>query len=309
MYLAIKCYCLIIKNIYECCEEKGRIGMEKAVIFGAGQLGKKIYNDISNKYEVLAFFDNFEKRQGTEYEGIKIYKPEYMKKMQFDYIFIASMTGHDEMIEQILENGVDIGKIDDSYSLGERKYKHSILSDFAKIVYRWGYTGSVAELGVFQGEYSKRINEEFPDRKLYLFDTFSGFDQRDKNDGIDVLQSGDTASLYDACDYLEATTVDLVMKKMKFPEKCIIKQGYFPETAEGIDDKFVFVSIDVDLYKPTLEGLRFFWEKMVKNGIIIIDDYFSYEGVRKAVSDFISESKEVPRILPVGDSNNIILCK
>ena len=283
--------------------------MKKAVIFGAGQLGKKIYEDISGKYNVVAFLDNYEKRQGKEYKGIRVYKPEYIREIQYDNIFIGSMTGHDEMIEQMIRNNVDINKIDDSYSLGERKFKYKILSDFAKIVYGGGYSGSVAELGVFQGEYAKKINENFPDRMLYLFDTFTGFDQRDRNDQIDILSDSDNSSLYTACDYLEATTVDLVMDKMRYPEKCIVKKGYFPETAMDVNDKFIFVSIDVDLYKPTLEGLRYFWSKMVENGIIIIDDYFSYEGVRKAVHDFAKEEKQIIRMLPVGDSNNIILCK
>src|SRR3989344_5317525 len=31
--------------------------------------------------------------------------------------------------------------------------------------------GSVAELGVYRGEFATQINECFPDKKLYLFDT------------------------------------------------------------------------------------------------------------------------------------------
>ena len=37
--------------------------------------------------------------------------------------------------------------------------------------------GAVAELGVYRGEFARLINVAFPDRKLYLFDTFSGFDK------------------------------------------------------------------------------------------------------------------------------------
>ena len=36
--------------------------------------------------------------------------------------------------------------------------------------------GNVAELGVFKGIFSKIINKKFPDKKLYLFDTFESFD-------------------------------------------------------------------------------------------------------------------------------------
>src|SRR6476659_3538818 len=39
--------------------------------------------------------------------------------------------------------------------------------------------GHVAELGVYKGKFARYINEYFPGRKLYLFDTFEGFDERD----------------------------------------------------------------------------------------------------------------------------------
>lgn len=39
--------------------------------------------------------------------------------------------------------------------------------------------GSVAEAGVYQGNFSAVINKCFPTRKLYLFDTFEGFDSKE----------------------------------------------------------------------------------------------------------------------------------
>lgn len=70
------------------------------------------------------------------------------------------------------------------------------------------------------------------------------------------------------------------------------KKGYFPQTAEGITDTFCFVNLDMDLYKPTLAGLNFFWEKM-ETGIILVHDYFSevYEGVKSAVESFVKENQ------------------
>src|SRR3954466_8957587 len=39
--------------------------------------------------------------------------------------------------------------------------------------------GNLAELGVYKGDFAKRINQLFSDKKLYLFDTFEGFNQKD----------------------------------------------------------------------------------------------------------------------------------
>lgn len=45
-------------------------------------------------------------------------------------------------------------------------------------------------------------------------------------------------------------------------EKVVIKKGYFPESIQNDEnlknEKFCFVSLDPDLYKPILEGLEFF---------------------------------------------------
>jgi O-methyltransferase len=39
--------------------------------------------------------------------------------------------------------------------------------------------GDMAELGVYRGDFVWQLNVLFPDRRLYLFDTFQGFDPRD----------------------------------------------------------------------------------------------------------------------------------
>lgn len=93
------------------------------------------------------------------------------------------------------------------------------------------------------------------------------------------------------------------------PERCIIKKGFFPETAEGIDETFIFVSLDMDLYQPMLEGLRYFYPRMEKGGVILCHDYYSttLSGVRQAFSDF---EKETPfQMIPVGDAFSMAIVK
>ena len=46
-----------------------------------------------------------------------------------------------------------------------------------------GVAGSIAELGVYQGELASVLNRLFADRKLYLFDTFEGFSNADLSSG------------------------------------------------------------------------------------------------------------------------------
>ena len=75
-------------------------------------------------------------------------------------------------------------------------------------------------------------------------------------------------------------------------------------SAQGIDDEFFFVNLDMDLYRPTLEGLRFFGERMVRGGCILVHDYFShYRGVGQAVTEYL-EGRRLAAI-PIGDEISI----
>jgi len=141
--------------------------------------------------------------------------------------------------------------------------------------------GNVAELGVFKGKFAKYINNYFPDRLLYLFDTFEGFDPRDvQSENEKKFSSGDQ-------DFSD-TSVESVLKRMPFPQQCQIVKGFFPESAKNIDDKFVLVSLDADLYEPIYNGLEFFYPKLVSGGYILIHDFNNdaYPGSRRAVEEF-----------------------
>lgn len=89
------------------------------------------------------------------------------------------------------------------------------------------------------------------------------------------------------------------------------KKSFFLETVEEIDEEFCFVNLNMDLYKPTLEGLKFFWTKMVNGGIILVHDYFSkgYEGVNKAVEEFLQEVEDAIIPFAIGDGVSIGLQK
>ncbi|MGI4834554.1 MAG: TylF/MycF/NovP-related O-methyltransferase [Janthinobacterium lividum] len=141
--------------------------------------------------------------------------------------------------------------------------------------------GNVAELGVYQGDFAKRLNYLFPDRKLYLFDTFAGFAHQDVST---EKASGFSTGAQSFAD----TSVELVLRKMPHPQQCVIKKGFFPATAADVDDTFCFVSLDADLYDPILEGLRFFYPRLSPGGYLFVHDFNNdeYKGARQAVVEF-----------------------
>jgi O-methyltransferase len=148
-----------------------------------------------------------------------------------------------------------------------------------------GVEGAFAEVGVYRGETARIIHEMDPSRPLHLFDTFTGFDQRD----LTVENPGSENSNIDFSD----TGIDLVRGFIKGNEKIFFHPGYFPDTAIGLTEKFAFVHLDADLYQPTLAGLNYFYPHLLPGGVIIIHDYnHTWSGVEKAVNEFLATIPE-----------------
>jgi O-methyltransferase len=151
-------------------------------------------------------------------------------------------------------------------------------------IQRKNLSGNVAELGVYKGKFARYINGYFPDRKLYLFDTFEGFDNRDvSREQQQNFSSGDQ-------DFSD-TSVEMVLKQMPHPQMCVPVKGFFPESARGLEDTFVYVSIDTDLYEPVYAGLTYFYPRVTIGGYISVHDFNNenYKGARKAVEHFCKE--------------------
>lgn len=50
--------------------------------------------------------------------------------------------------------------------------------------------------------------------------------------------------------------------------------------------RIALLHIDTDVYEPTMAGLENLYERVVKGGVIILDDYAVIEGETRAVDDF-----------------------
>jgi len=274
------------------------------IIFGAGATGESLLPQYEDDHNVVAFLDNDEKKWGKKIEGIEILSPKEISRLEYDIIVIGTYLGGEIVIKQLVDMGVPRGKIQiPDYLIVYDKGRLAYLEGLGKLFGDMGIKGAIAEGGVFQGDFAREINRIFSTQKLYLFDTFEGFDARDisleKSKGYSTVDAGN----------LRITSEELVLSKMIHPEMCIIRKGYFPDTTEGINDEFCFVNLDFDLYQPMLAGLEYFYPRMVKGGVILVNDYFleSYGGVKQALKDFIAKNEGV-KMTPIGDGLSVAVC-
>lgn len=275
------------------------------IMFGTGASGRYLFPEISKTDTVIAFADNNSSRWGTMLYGVPICNPEEcLVTMDYDSVIIASFGGFEEILGQLLAMGIPDRKIDKSYFGPQLESRKIFLRNLAALLNEYETEGSVAEAGVYGGDFAKYINIYFPNRTLHLFDTFEGFDARDI--AVEAENSYSDAK----ANHLFRTSVELVMEKMTHPEMVQIHKGYFPDTAIGIKDKFCFVNLDMDLYLPTYNGLNFFQDKMTERGIILVHDYYTeeYKGAKAAVDQFLAEQAKDNIIrYPIGDGVSIML--
>ncbi|GGN93178.1 TylF/MycF/NovP-related O-methyltransferase [Saccharibacillus kuerlensis] len=256
--------------------------MKKIILCGAGDGGLRAKYSLTQGFEVVAFTDNNPKKQGNTFLGKPIISPSEIKEWDYDYVVVSNIHG-DQVIPQLInEYGVSPDKIIDLYHNLMFDTRVAMLRQVADEINDSNITGAVAELGVYQGEFAQYINSTFPDRPFYLFDTFEGFHETDIS--YDTQNEFSDAQVGEFQD----TTPELVLKRMPYSEQCIIRQGFFPETAQNLEEQFVFVSIDVDLYQPIFEGLKYFYPRLQKGGYIFIHDYNNsrFFGVKEAVKNY-----------------------
>lgn len=160
--------------------------------------------------------------------------------------------------------------------------------------------GAVAEFGVFRGVFASLISDVFADRKIYLFDTFEGFDREEGN--REVWKGYCNASF--VVSHRETST-ELVLSNMPHLDKVEVCKGLFPDSVsvQAEQDRYAFVSLDVDFEESTYEGLKFFYPRLSTNGMIFIHDYHTYylEGVREAVNRFEADNGIILKKVPLAD--------
>ena len=71
--------------------------MQNVICFGAGGGAKRLYGQISKKYNILGFTDNDSKKVGEKIFSSKIYTIEECLKLHYEKIVITSAPGLDSI--------------------------------------------------------------------------------------------------------------------------------------------------------------------------------------------------------------------
>jgi hypothetical protein len=165
--------------------------------------------------------------------------------------------------------------------------------------------GDIVECGVWMGGSSMAmmeclLSQKISDRKFYMYDTYEGMTEPDENDkaytGISanemIKKSDKTRSSSDWC----KASLDIVKQNVSstlypFENICFVKGKVEDTIPENIPDKIAILRLDTDWYHSTLHEMKYLFPRLVKGGVLIIDDYGHWEGARKAIDEFIGQNQ------------------
>ena len=249
--------------------------------------------------KIAAFADNFEGKWGSTLAGIPVVSPEECLRQNPDCVCLCVLDAEraGQMEAQLRQLGFE-GEILRPDALRTFDARAATMRLLAEQIREENIPGAAAELGVYRGSFARCINTLLPERTLYLFDTFSGFDSEEaagEGEGFVAAHKN--------------TGAERVLAAMPCRSRVILRQGLFPETAQGLEERFALVSLDVDLEESTLAGLRWFLPRIVPGGYLLLHDYFSpaLPGVGAALARWEAESGVALHKVPVCDVNGTLI--
>ena len=187
-----------------------------------------------------------------------------------------------------------------SHNSGDLSRLYLLLLNVARVV-KDAIPGDFAEVGVYRGNTARILAQaaRLSRRRLFLFDTFAGFDPADQIAGDRPSSAFQDTSLQQVKDFVGTDRVEYIV-------------GRFPDSLStaAISDQFALVHLDCDLYQPTAAGLAFFYPRLSPGGLLILHDYTSghWSGCAQAVDAFFEDKPERPVLMP-DKSGTAILVK
>ncbi len=314
---------LLDRGCFDACETEGFVDTYQK---GSDFMGRPVYRP-EEAAEIMSYVDYMvianeyfeeilEQCRGLEIDTDKLVLTDNVQAAVLRELFLRLEAVSPELFQDLQTEPMGLVKRNESDQkdplrlLGRGRYAApAYMQDYfryrtfelaAREITENGVEGAVAELGVFRGFFSSIINELFRERKLYLFDTFEGFDSAEAKSEITRGRCDERfVSAY------RDTSVERVLCALPNPQKAVVCKGLFPASVpkEAADETYAFVSLDVDFEESTYQGLHFFYPRLSEGGMIFIHDYntFFLEGVRAAVKRFEDASGKRLKKLPLAD--------
>ena len=200
----------------------------------------------------------------------------------------------------VKSTGTDVDNIDDGL------WRHWIVSYAVKHAMKFSKSSeqNFVECGVGEGisaffslrQIMNSSNNE-KTSKIHLYDAWAPMREKE------LLES----ELTSEGKYSELT-INMAKNNLKeFKDNIIFHEGYIPESFKNKPnnpESIIYIHIDLNSAKPTLDALEFFYPRLKERGVILFDDYgaINYLETRKMVDEFFKDKNGILMELPTGQA-------
>jgi O-methyltransferase len=159
--------------------------------------------------------------------------------------------------------------------------------------------GDYVECGVWRGGMSAAISEVLDKKKTFhLFDSFEGLPPAKEIDGKEALQwqaDKNSVNYFDNCAAEKSFAVEAM--KLAKHERYKLYEGWFNETLPRYSGNPISIlRLDGDWYDSIIECLEKLFPYVSSGGIVLLDDYYTWDGCTKAVHDYLARIQSPSRI-------------
>lgn len=195
------------------------------------------------------------------------------------------------------------------------------LIEAVKYLVKNNIPGDVVECGVWKGGSMLAIAEILTQmnnvhRDLFLYDTYEGMSEPSEHDmaftnqkAAEFLISNEEKKENLFWAYSSLDVVKQTMSYTAYPKNKIhYVKGKVEDTIPAVvPGDIALLRLDTDWYESTKHELVHLFPKLVKGGVLIIDDYGFWKGARKAVDEYFHDTNTQILLNRLDDTGRIAI--
>lgn len=160
-----------------------------------------------------------------------------------------------------------------------------------KHVEKNGIVGDIVECGVWAGGSAMLMAIASGSRVTWLYDTYAGITEPTDWETSDVT-GGRIHDAWKKKPNWMACDLECVRENLRDVEHLarFVKGDVRKTIPREAPERIAVMRLDMDIHAPTAHALEHLYPRLESGGVIIVDDYGNWSGVRRAVDDYFGRN-------------------
>jgi len=167
--------------------------------------------------------------------------------------------------------------------------------------------GDIVECGVWRGGSMMLVAHALlrlgsTDRTLWLYDTFAGMTPPSAHDvqtmsgraASDILSENEKSHENPFWGVAPREDVERNLASTGYPRVRFVEGDVMSTIPAEAPDRIALLRLDTDWYASTKHELEHLYPRLIRGGVLIVDDYGYWRGARKATDDYFSALPQRP---------------